>query len=83
MNLNLFTYAEAEAKRGLHVRTRLTLMGIPNGTPGTVHRVAQTLDGCFLVIQWDLPLSSTRSRRLQENWFNKDLYATHLVEVVE
>jgi len=83
MNLSLFTYAEAQAKRGLRVCTRLTLIGIPNGTTGTVQRVEQTLDGCVVVVQWDVPRSPICPRWPPEDKFSKDSYETYLVEAAE
>jgi hypothetical protein len=65
------------------VYTRFTLIGIPKGTTGIVQRVEQTTDGCAVIVQWDVPLAPNRARWPHEDRFNKDMYATYLLEIEE
>jgi hypothetical protein len=70
-----FSYTEASAKLDMRVKTRTAFSPeLPIGTTGTVRRLEETIDGCFLVIRWDLPT-------LPEHMFSKHLYTSQLVEL--
>lgn len=77
-----FTREEAEAKINKLVTTSVDFVGIPKSTIGKVVWVESTLDGSFVVVQWEKP----HSRKLQprkwpyHDWFSKKQYYEFLAE---
>lgn len=69
-----FTPAEARAKVGQRIRTRVPFSGVPKGTTGTVLEPDDEL--VTLPIQWDLP---GRTRPLVD-WFSRWEYERYLEE---
>lgn len=70
-----FTKGEAEALRGIQIRTTVEFSGVPKGTAGTVARADQSSrDGYTVAIQWDLP---GRDRPLVD-WFGKAEFERYL-----
>jgi len=70
-----FTPAEARAKVGQRVRSRIAFSGVPKGTTGIVLEPDRKL--VTLPIQWDLP---GRSKPLVD-WFSKSEYKDYLEEI--
>jgi hypothetical protein len=76
-----FQRTEAETKVGRRVRVAVPIGYIPIGTSGIVIRAEHTLDGSFVVIRWNRPLSSSRRPAgPAEDWLSKDQYAAWLDE---
>jgi hypothetical protein len=72
-----FTRAEAQAKVGTRVRTRVAFAGVPKGALGTVIRVDRVIDGYDVEVAW--VRSGRRTPWIE--WFTKAEYETHLIEV--
>jgi hypothetical protein len=72
-----FTRAEAQAKVGTQVRTRIAFAGIPEGALGTIIRVDCVIDGYDVEVAW--VWSGRRTPWIE--WFTKAEYEAHLIEV--
>jgi hypothetical protein len=77
MAQNSFTRAEAQAKIGTRVRSRVTLAGIPRGATGTITRVDRVIDGYDIEVAWVWP----GRRTPWIDWFTRAEYEAHLVEL--
>jgi hypothetical protein len=72
-----FTRAQAQAKVGTRVRTRVAYAGVPRGAIGTVVRVDPVIDGYDVEVAW---LWSGR-RTPWIDWFTREEYEAHLTEL--
>jgi hypothetical protein len=79
MEQSSFTRAQAQAKVGRRVRTRIAFAEVPAGALGTVVRVDRVIDGYDLEVAWARPGCPTP----WVEWFTKAEYAAHLIEVQE
>jgi hypothetical protein len=77
MSQTAFTKAEAQAKVGRRVRTRVACAEVPEGALGTILRVDCVIDGYDLEIAWVWP--GRRTPWIE--WFTKAEYEAHLIEV--
>jgi hypothetical protein len=74
-----FTRAQAQAKVGRQVRTRIAFAEVPAGALGTVVRVDRVVDGYDLEVAWVWSGHPTP----WIEWFTKAEYEAHLIEVQE
>jgi hypothetical protein len=72
-----FTRAQAQAKVGTRVRTRVAYAGVPQGAIGTVVRVDPVIDGYDVEVAW---LWSGR-RTPWIDWLTKAEYEVCLTEL--
>jgi hypothetical protein len=72
-----FTRAQAQAKVGTRVRTRVAYAGVPRGAIGTVVRVDPVIDGYDVEVAW---LWSGR-RTPWIDWFTREEYEARLTEL--
>jgi hypothetical protein len=72
-----FTRAQAQAKVGTRVRTRLACAGVPQGAVGTIVRVDRVIDGYDVEVAW-LWLGR---RTPWVDWVTKAEYEARLVEL--
>jgi hypothetical protein len=72
-----FTRAQAQAKVGMRVRTRVACPGVPRGAIGTVVRVDPVIDGYDVEVAW---LWSGR-RTPWIDWFTREEYEARLTEL--
>jgi hypothetical protein len=77
MRKTAFTRAEAQAKVGRRVRTRVAFAEVPEGALGTILRVDRVMDGYDVEVAW---VWSGRGTPWIE-WFTKVEYEAHLIEV--
>src|SRR5919109_3650593 len=77
MRQTAFTRAEAQAKVGRRVRTRVAFAEVPEGALGTIIRVDRVIDGYDVEVAW--VWSGRRTPWIE--WFTKAEYAAHLIEV--
>lgn len=79
MNIR-FNKADAEARLGRMVRTRIPIDGIPAGATGYVMQIDEMERDAFdLIVEWHVLVHGKR----QHNWFSKDNYDRQLTEVEE
>jgi len=69
-----FTKAEAEAKVGQWIKTRIEWLGVEAGTIGKVVKADSLGEVWSVVIRWDWP-------RTRHDWFTKDEYKKFLEEI--
>jgi hypothetical protein len=74
-----FTRAEAQAKVGTRVRTRVAFAEVPEGALGTIIRVDRVIDGYDVEVAW--VWCGRRTPWIE--WFTKAEYEAHLIEVRE
>ena len=74
-----FTRAEAQAKVGTRVRTRLAFAEVPEGALGTIIRVDRVIDGYDVEVAW---VWSGR-RTPWVDWLTKEEYEARLIELRE
>ena len=74
-----FTRAEAQAKVGRRVRTRIAFAEVPEEAVGTVIRVDCVIDGYDVEVAW--VWAGRRTPWIE--WFTKAEYEAHLIEVRE
>jgi hypothetical protein len=72
-----FTRAEAQAKVGRRVRTRIAFAEVPEEAVGTVIRVDRVIDGYDVEVAW--VWAGRRTPWIE--WFTKAEYEAHLSEV--
>ena len=78
MKRDRFTRAEAEAKVGKTIKTRVDFSGVSKGTIGQVVKADKMgKDEWDAVIRWDLP----NERVPLDDWFTKDEYERFLEEL--
>jgi hypothetical protein len=75
MGQTAFSRAEAQAKVGTRVRTRVA--GVPRGAIGTIMRVDRVLDGYDVEVAWVWPGRHTP----WVDWLTKAEYEARLVEL--
>jgi hypothetical protein len=76
MAQGFFTRAQAQAKVGRRVQTRLAFAEVPEGALGTVVRVDRVVDGYDVEVAWVWP--GRRTPWIE--WFTKAEYEAHLIE---
>jgi hypothetical protein len=74
-----FTRAEAQAKVGRRVRTRIAFAEVPEGAVGTILRGDRVIDGDDVEVAW--VWSGRRTPWVE--WFTKAKYEAHLIELRE
>jgi hypothetical protein len=74
-----FTRAEAQAKVGKRVRTRLAGAGIPRGALGTIIRAECVIDGYDVEVAWVW----AGRRTPWVDWLTKAEYEVRLIELPE
>jgi hypothetical protein len=79
MRRTALTRAEAQAKVGRRVRTRVAFAGAPEGAWGTIVRVDRVIDGYDVEVAWGW--SGRRTPWIE--WFTKAEYEAPLIEVRE
>jgi hypothetical protein len=79
MRQTAFTGAEAQAKVGRWVRTRVAFAEVPEGALGTIIRLDHVIDGYDVEVAWVWP--GRRTPWIE--WFTKSEYEAHLIEVRE
>ncbi len=78
MERTLFDQAEASAKVGQRIRTRVEFSGVPQGATGQVVKADASGAGYTLAIEWDL--AERRAKPLVD-WFTKIEYERLLEEI--
>jgi hypothetical protein len=74
-----FTRAEAQAKVGLRVRSRMAGAGVPAGVLGTITSAERVIDGYDVEVAWERAGRHTPC----SDWFTKDEYEACLMELPE
>ena len=77
MGQTAFTRAEARAKVGTRVRTRVAFAGVPQGAIGTITAVDPVIDGYDVEVAWGVP----GRRTPWIDWCTKAEYEARLVEL--
>jgi hypothetical protein len=77
MKQTSFTRAEARAKVGKRVRTRVPFAGVPEGAVGTVIRVDRVIDGYDVEVTW----GRSGRRTPWVDWLTKEEYEARLIEM--
>jgi hypothetical protein len=77
MGQTAFTRAEAQAKVGTRVRTRVAFAGVPQGAIGTITRADRVIDGYDVEVEW----RSSGRRPPWVDWVTKAEYEARLVEL--
>jgi hypothetical protein len=72
-----FTRAEARAKVGTRVRTRVAFAGVPQGAIGTITGADRVIDGYDVEVAW----GGVGRRTPWVDWVTKAEYETCLVEL--
>ena len=72
-----FTRAEAQAKVGKRVRTRVAFAGVPEGLVGTIIRADRVIDGYDVEVTWGG--SGRRTPRI--DWLTKAEYEARVIEM--
>jgi hypothetical protein len=72
-----FTRAEARAKVGKRVRTRVTVAGVPQGAIGTIIGADRVIDGYDVEVAW----GQSGRRTPWIDWFTKEEYEACLIEM--
>jgi hypothetical protein len=72
-----FTKAEAQAKVGTRVRSRIAFAGVPRGAVGTIIRVDRVIDGYDVEVAWVW----AGRRPPWIDWVTKAEYEAHLIEL--
>jgi Mouse development and cellular proliferation protein Cullin-7 len=72
-----FTRAEAQAKVGKRVRTRVAFAEVPQGAIGTIIRIDRVIDGHDVEVAW---LWSGR-RTPWVDWLTREEYEARLTEL--
>lgn len=74
-----YTKAEAQAKVGRRVRTRIAFAEVPEGAVGTITCIDRVIDGYDVEVAW--VWSGRRTPWIE--WFTKAEYEAHLIELRE
>jgi hypothetical protein len=77
MGQTAFTRAEARAKLGTRVRTRVAFGGVPQGALGTITGADRVIDGYDVEVAW----ASSGRRPPWVDWLTKAEYEARLVEL--
>ena len=77
MGQTAFTRAEARAKVGTRVRTRVAFAGVPQGAIGTITGADRVVDGYDVEVAWGGVGRSTP----WVDWVTKAEYEAHLIEL--
>jgi hypothetical protein len=77
MGQTAFTRAEAQAKVGRRVRTRVASVGVTQGTIGTITGADRVIDGYDVGVAWGEPWRRTP----WVDWLTKAEYEACLVEL--
>lgn len=72
-----FTKAEAQAKVGLRVRTRVAFAEVPAGTLGTIISADRVIDGYDVEVEW----GQVGHRTPWVDWLTKVEYEDRLIEL--
>jgi hypothetical protein len=72
-----FTRAEAQAKVGTRVRTRVTFAGVPQGAVGTIIGADRAIDGYDVEVAW----GQSGRRTPWIDWLTKEEYEARLIEM--
>ena len=72
-----FTKAEAQAKVGTRVRTRIAFAGVPQGATGTITGADRVIDGYDVEVAW----GQSGRRTPWVDWLTKEEYAAYLIEM--
>jgi hypothetical protein len=72
-----FTRAEARAKVGTRVRTRIAFAGVPQGAIGTITGADRVVDGYDVEVAW----GGVGRRTPWVDWLTKAEYEARLVEL--
>jgi hypothetical protein len=72
-----FTRAEAQAKVGKQVRTRVAFAGVREGAVGTVIRADRVIDGYDVEVTW----GGSGHRTPWVDWLTKEEYEARLIEM--
>jgi hypothetical protein len=77
MTQTFFTRAEAQAKVGKWVRTRVTFAGVPQGAIGTIISADRVIDGYDVEVAW----GQSGRRTPWVDWLTKEEYEACLIEM--
>ena len=77
MTQTSFTRAEAQAKVGKWVRTRVTFAGVPQGTIGSIIVADRVIDGYDVEVAW----GQSGRRTPWVDWLTKEEYEACLIEM--
>jgi hypothetical protein len=77
MGQTVFTRAEAQAKVGTRVRSRVAFAGVPAGAVGTVISADREIDGYDVEVAW----GQLGRRPPWADWLTKAEYEAPLVEL--
>ena len=72
-----FTKAEAQAKVGKRVRTRVAFAGVPEGAVGTIISADRVIDGYDVEVTW----GGSGRRTPWVDWLTKEEYEARLIEM--
>ena len=72
-----FTKAEAQAKVGTRVRTRIAFAGVPQGATGTIIGAERVIDGYDVEVAW----GQSGRRTPWVDWLTKEEYEACLIEM--
>jgi hypothetical protein len=72
-----FTKAEAQAKVGTRVRTRIAFAGVPQGATGTITGADRVIDGYDVEVAW----GQSGRRTPWVDWLTKEEYEACLIEM--
>ena len=72
-----FTKAEAQAKVGTRVRTRIAFAGVPQGATGTIIGADRVIDGYDVEIAW----GQSGRRTPWVDWWTREEYEACLIEM--
>jgi hypothetical protein len=77
MGQTAFTRAEAQAKVGTRVRTRVAFAGVPEGAVGTISGADRVVDGFDVEVAW----GKSGRRTPWVDWLTKVDYEARLIEL--
>jgi hypothetical protein len=72
-----FTRAQAQAKVGTRVRTRVAFAGVPEGAVGTIISADRVIDGYDVQVAW----GGSGRRTPWVDWLTKEEYEARLIEM--
>jgi hypothetical protein len=72
-----FTRAQAQAKVGTRVRTRVAFAGVPEGAVGTIISADRVIDGYDVQVAW----GGSGRRTPWVDWLTKEEYEVRLIEM--
>jgi development and cellular proliferation protein Cullin-7 len=72
-----FTRAQAQAKVGTRVRTRVAFAGVPEGAVGTIISADRVVDGYDVQVAW----GGSGRRTPWVDWLTKGEYEARLIEM--